>query len=371
MLKNSGSRGENFLTQTFSSSAQPSLELRKNTPDIIKNINSQTKEIEKGLDFILSHVQYIIFPRTISTFETHNKQIMVRDKEEILKKYEESNFVDCRINAFPSLKEGVSSPSDFIFIDLDLADFKSKRSLDLALKKTLVNIKERLASHPTVLWTGGGYHIYQPIEGIIFEKYREFNEFNHYNLFKEFLRFTKRFLSFDKADKNNNPSLKSCLLRIPGSINSKYNTEVTIIHRWNGYRPSITLLIGDFFAFLVDHKIRRERELRKINQRNNIQTSANTIPWIEKLLKTPIEDGRKYTLWRILCPYLVNIKKMSPEESFLILDNWLDQCDMMKALGYNNHTLIKNKLRYVNNYKPISHERLKKENNELYNKIVV
>ena len=44
---------------------------------------------------------------------------------------------------------------------------------------------------------------------------------------------------------------------------------------------------------------------------------------------------------------------------------------MMKALGYNKHTLIKNKLRYVNNYKPISHERLKKENNELYNKIVV
>jgi hypothetical protein len=26
---------------------------------------------------------------------------------------------------------------------------------------------------------------------------------------------------------------------------------------------------------------------------------------------TPIEDGRKYALWKILCPYLVNIKKLS------------------------------------------------------------
>ena len=50
-------------------------------------------------------------------------------------------------------------------------------------------------------------------------------------------RFTKNFLSFDKADQANNPSLKSCLLRIPGSINSKYNTEVKIIQNWNGLRP--------------------------------------------------------------------------------------------------------------------------------------
>ncbi len=370
MLKSSGSRGENFLTQSFSSSAQPSLKLRKNTPDTIKNI--QTKDIEKELDFILSHFDLTIFPRTISTFQSQNKQIMVREKVEILKKYDESSFVDCRINAFPSLKEGARWTSDFIFIDLDLTDFKSKRSLGLALKKTLRNIKERLEeAHPTVLWTGGGYHIYQPIRGIELDHYRDFNEFSNLNLFNEFLRFTERFLSFDKANKNNNPSLKSCLLRIPGSINSKYSTEVSIVQKWNGYRPSIKLLIGDFYAYLGDNKVTKKGQKHYNQSNNKFQTSTNNIPWIGKLLETPIEDGRKYALWRILCPYLENIKKMSPEESFLILDNWLDQCDMMKALGYNKHTLIKNKLRYVNNYKPISHERLKKENNELYNKIVV
>lgn len=55
----------------------------------------------------------------------------------------------------------------------------------------------------------------------VFENYATFNEFNsQYDLFKEFLRFSKKFFSNNKEDKNNNPSLKSCLLIIPGSINS-------------------------------------------------------------------------------------------------------------------------------------------------------
>jgi hypothetical protein len=253
-----------------------------------------------------------------------------------------------------------------------LVDFLRKRALDLALNKTLKNIRERLEGHPTVLWTGGGYHVYQPIEGIKYEQYGVFNEFSDMNLFNESLRFTKRFLSFNKADKNNNPSLKSCLLRIPGSINSKYSTEVSIVQKWNGYRPRIRLLIGNFHAYLIDDKIKRERELKKSNHlRNNIQTNTNTIHWIEKLLETPIEDGRKYTLWRILCPYLVNTKKLEYEQSHKILKTWLEKCNNLRKLDFNPNTEIKTKLRYVNNYKPISHNRLKKENNELYNKIVV
>ena len=130
-----------------------------------------------------------------------------------------------------------------------------------------------ISCQPTVLWTGGGYHIYQSIRGIELDYYKDF-EFFDLNLFNEFLRFTKKFLSFDKSDKNNNPSLKSCLLRIPGSINSKYTIEVKIIQKWNGYRPPITLLIGDFFAYVVDLKIKRELELR---MKSHIQTNANTI----------------------------------------------------------------------------------------------
>ena len=319
------------------------------------------------LDFLLNHLSEPLFPRTIFTCQKPY-QFSIESKQEIFHYFESAEFIDCKINAFPSLKEGMSWAADFIFIDLDLADFKSNRALDLALNKTLKNIKERLNGHPIVLWTGGGYHVYQPINGITFENFSPFNQFKDYNLFNEFLRFSKKFLSYDKADKNNNPSLKSCLLRIPRSINSKYNTEVKIIEKWDGYRPSITLLIGDFFAYLVDNKIRKEGGLRRKSHylRNHIQTNPNIITWIEKLIDTPIEDGRKYALWKILCPYLVNIKKLEDEETVEILKIWLEQCNKLRKLSFNPDREIKSKLRYVKCYKPISIKTLENDNKNLY-----
>ena len=183
---------------------------------------------------------------------------------------------------------------------------------------------------------------------------------------KETLRFSKRFLSFDKADKNNNPSLKSCLLRIPGSINSKYKTEVKIVQKWNGHKPHIRLIIGDFHAYLIDNKNRREREIRKSNQLTNYdQTSTNTIPWIEKLLETPIENGRKYYLWKILCPYLVNVKKLHYEESFKILKIWLVKCNNLRILDFNLDSKIKDNLRNVKHYNPISIKKINEDNKNL------
>ncbi|MGZ5550643.1 MAG: hypothetical protein ACXW07_07765 [Nitrososphaeraceae archaeon] len=83
--------------------------------------------------------------------------------------------------------------------------------------------------------------------------------------------------------------------------------------------------LREFRLYLADVEIRKRiTEDNKKRVKNSVKNPYHlTIQyeWIEKLLETPIEDGRKYALWRILCPYLVNIKKMSPEESFLILDN--------------------------------------------------
>ncbi len=184
--------------------------------------------IESGLDFILSHFnQARLFPRTIMTkkLEYQKKyQKEVFSKEQILSYFEDSNFVDCRINAFPSFTDykGIQRYlPDFIFIDIDRKDFKDDKSFENALSNTVNNIKKKLNDgYPTIYWSGNGYHILQPIEcPIVLENIQEFQGFDKPS--QEFLRFTKDFLSNGKADTNHHPSFKSCLVRIPNSINGK------------------------------------------------------------------------------------------------------------------------------------------------------
>ena len=57
---------------------------------------------------------------------------------------------------------------------------------------------------------------------------------------------------------------------------------------------------------------------------------------------------------------------MSPEKSFLILANWLNKCDKLRSIS-GRSKLIKENLKYVKDYKSISLDKLKNENNELYN----
>ena len=94
--------------------------------------------------------------------------------------------------------------------------------------------------------------------------------------------------------------------------------------------------------------------------------SAVQYEWIEKLLQISVEDGRKYALWKILCPYLVNIKKLQYEESFEILMTWLEKCNNLRKLDFNLDTEIKDKVRYVKHYNPITIKKLKNDNKNLY-----
>ena len=182
--------------------------VRKNTPYYYP-------DFKENIQFILSHFQEPLFPRTISTHLSRGRQILVQDINQIYQEFEKSKFIDCRISAFPSIENPVPN---FIFIDLD--DIHKNISLDKILQITLSNIKKRLRGIPTVLWTGNGYHIYQPIDNSQrFEELEDFKEFD--NPDNRFLRFEKDYLSSGYADKANYPSLKSCLLRVPGTLNSK------------------------------------------------------------------------------------------------------------------------------------------------------
>jgi hypothetical protein len=221
--------------------------------------------VQEGLDFLLNHFQEG-FPRHISTLSTQNKQIPVYNKQQALDVFEYAGFLDCKIRAYPSYIEwrGINRQApNFIFIDLDLSRFGSEEALDNALNMTLQNIIEKLNGSPTVIWSGHGYHIYLPVESFILEEESDFNKFEQPS--RRFIQFAERYLS----NKNSDPchsytmSFKNCMLRVPGSFNSKSGKdEVKIIQRWNGDRPSIKPLLFSFYLYLQDLK------LKKIKQHN-------------------------------------------------------------------------------------------------------
>ena len=251
--------------------------------------------IEEGLDFILSHFEDPIWPRTISTHITEGRQVLVYSKEEALARFKQANLLDCRINAYPYYTEwqGINRQSpNFIFIDLDSSNFKTDKEYKTAVDQTSKNIKEILGGNPAVLFTGNGVHIYLPVQGLIFEQEEIFSKFDHPS--KAFLRFAEQRLTNNKSDSSHNASFKSCLIRIPGSYNSKCvgknngiadsSTQVQVIQKWDGYRPEINPLLYQFYIWIAGKKIAELEELqkqtmmrKKIKKYNSAATSISSI----------------------------------------------------------------------------------------------
>jgi hypothetical protein len=384
------------------------------------SIPATPKKILYGLDFILGHFQEPIFPRKIMTKEW-GYQVEVFSKEEALGYFKSSNYEDCRINAYPPFTEyqGINrTPISFLMVDLDLKDFggrveggerggeleyskkkeeKTLLFLEKALNKASEKIKKEkdegggeggrsIGGNPTVLWTGNGYHIYQPVSGLILEEYETFYEFTKYldkDLTSMFIQFAEEYLTDHTADRLHNPTVKSCLLRIPGSLNSKciankdQDAEVKIVQRWDGKRPSIQPLLRDFRRWLIHKRIDDIEELKEQEKKRgrfqiiasqNQSKAITKIKWIEKgILEHPLPDHRKYIIWRILSPYLLNVKKLPKEESYSVMKDWLDKCNELERLNFNAKIKIKEGLKGASKgYFPISIENLKEENKALY-----
>lgn len=220
---------------------------------------------------------------------------------------------------------------------------------------------------------------------------------------KEFLRFAEWYLSDGKCDNEHNKtvSFNNCMLRVPGSFNSKNNMQVKIIQKWNSTsKVPAHLLYDKFLAYLMNqgqnltkhrsnpHVILSENGndnslqlsmLQRFYQRRNKSKKKNFIPWIERLLKTPILDHRKYCIWRIFAPYLINVKRLSDDEAFDIIDKWLNKCNELEPLDFDTDSKINGCLVNVagKGYLPISLDNpekepktLKTENRQLYNILV-
>jgi hypothetical protein len=86
------------------------------------------------------------------------------------------------------------------------------------------------------------------------------------------------------------------------------------------------------------------------------------------LLQTPLEDYRKYCIWRILGPYLIVKRKIGYNESYNIIQNWLNECEKLQPLNFDSNLKINEGLNSALNIGcyPISFKDLKHENPELY-----
>lgn len=147
------------------------------------------------------------------------------------------------------------------------------------------------------------------------------------------------------------------------------------MQKWNGLRPPIQYLLRDFRTWLVAEKIDDKLTEKRPSRHRSIKGigyyKTDTISWIEMLLQTPIVDHRKYVIWRILVPYLFNVKKLPDNEVVNILNSWMNSCSMIRPLDFNSQYLIKQNIRNRNriHYLPISIHKLSSENNELHNTI--
>lgn len=355
-----------------------------------------TISIEEGLDFILGHFltrsgvniprseELSLWPRTISTKATGNKQILVSSRTEALARFAAANYKDCKISAYPlNVLEnpfkvqsylGLThvTPTDIIIMmDLDRNNFKTDRAFNLALTQVLRNINDKLGVTPTVIGSGRGYHIVQSLNsnGIILENVKEFADTPDISL--RFLRFAESYLSLNRSDlaHNTTVSFNNCMLRVPGSINSKNGETVRVIQKWDDKRPEINYMLLAFERYLINEKY---QELLKAQKRRKVQPtnfngSNSEIYWIEKLLSTPLEDYRKYCIWRILAPYLLNKRGLSKHEIVSIIGEWLDRCSRVRRLDFNVSQKIREGIDGpTEGYMPIAFDKLKDENPELH-----
>ena len=202
------------------------------------------------------------------------------------------------------------------------------------MHNTVDNFRVKLhGAKPTILWSGGGNHFLQPmLADIVLESESVFAEFVEPS--RKLMQYLEKLVTDNKADPShsNTVSFNNCMIRIPGSYNSKYirfndkgevvgippQSEVRIIQRWDGYRPNIRWILKDHWIYLIqernnevlkeihDEQKRLRFEKRYPNHTNEIEISR--IGWIESLYAKSLDDlAYIHTLFR-KCQEIISIR---------------------------------------------------------------
>jgi hypothetical protein len=253
-------------------------------------------------------------------------------------------------------------------------------------------------AHPTLSWTGNGFHIYLPIDIPVLDNEYVFSKdkfpslfslkgkYSQYFVSEAFMQFAEDYFTSGRADPNHRPKYKTCLVRIPDTINSKClsrglsleESKIRILQKWNGKRINGEAITHEFMTWLTKQEISFKSYSNRLNSPKKNKTkylgsgeshhqnkSSSRIEWIERLLQIPIEDQRKYCLWRIIGPYLLNVKHISEPETAKTMEKWLDLCNNLKKLDFEPKIKIYSIIKGNKGFKPISYTKLKDENREL------
>jgi hypothetical protein len=338
------------------------------------------KEAWEGVDFIMVLFEVPRVPRTILTAATTKGQRTVRSREEAMTYYEAALYEDCYINAYLDyetlaqegrLPQGFKPVPNHIIIDLDRKSFAIDEDFEAALQTTLQNIKENftgiITEHSVVIWSGNGYHVHVPLPGWTtpLEDMPEFAAFkDDTDLPDKFLRWAERTLSNGSADPHHNPSIRSALFRLPGTFNSRAKAagkdpKVRIVQGMEYVLHKITeekslpgelyyeegasrpkqKFFNDFLGYLIQElidekvaKLKRRRMNVGMFGRGGGYNNKNSLDWIEKLIKTGIEDGRKNLLYWAIAPYLITVKGMDYDDAYHVIEGWLERCEQIRSL---------------------------------------
>jgi hypothetical protein len=107
----------------------------------------------------------------------------------------------------------------------------------------------------------------------------------------------------------------------------------------------------------------------------NITTVMGKIPYIEKLVQTPIYSGRVTAVERILCPYF--IRRLTKDDACQLIKDWIQRC--LALPGAEPMSPTKNWDGYVeyyldwtatHNYFPLKLETVKFVHADLYDSIM-
>jgi len=236
-------------------------------------------------------------------------------KAEALDIFTQADFKDCRISAFGIYEQAKIIPN-LIFVDLDDRD---------ALNESLILFHKTIGSRPTVIDTGNGYALIQPVKMNSWVGVTQGNKKSE-ELSKLFLQWAERYLTNNKCDSGNHPSLKNTMIRIPGTYNSKLldkgrsleESQVFVRYVWDDKRVAIENIRPAFIRH-VNKIIKQESKLTKIDRKGN----PENYQWIAELLNYNIEDGRARLLFDV-SRYLINLQGLSIEESTDKINSWLN-----------------------------------------------